>query len=518
MTKLSFNEVQKTRFKPSLMAHKNSEFIEEFLGLDNRAAAVRLSIGFSLRFSGTVDAVQNSQGIEISGDTIFGKKPDEVNFWIALLCTYENNTKSDTEFTFDDFRKSVYFHWERGAKKLVDEIDKSGRNYTDFLGQLAEVANNDFVSQQGSSTAFKNTNTNQNGEVSTTNKENDIKDNILRELRDLGVKEIASIIQGPRITRYAIKLVHSSQYDQIRKRLGNIAVATGVSEELIDISHEQMVVNIDIPREDKSWKTYGLEHFKKWLSEDHKSDGHLNLYLGVDMLETPYKFDLLTSPHLLIAGSTGGGKSTCLHSIICSLIQKKSPEQLKLALIDPKQTELSDYRNSKHLFKGEIATQIDAIEDLLRDVIDEMESRNSLFADINVRGIVEATNAGELLPYIVVVIDELANLFIDSNLRERFEPLISKLATMGRTAGIHLIGCTQRPDAKTIDGQIRQNLTSKIALKVNKKSESVIIMEEDGAEQLLGKGDMWVKWNGQLGKVRLQGVYLTTDDVNCLIR
>ncbi|MCX8501767.1 MAG: FtsK/SpoIIIE domain-containing protein, partial [Alphaproteobacteria bacterium] len=221
--------------------------------------------------------------------------------------------------------------------------------------------------------------------------------------------------------------------------------------------------------------------------------------------------------HLLIAGSTGGGKSTCLHAIICSLIQKMAPDQLKLALIDPKQTELTDYRNCSHLFHDQIATHIDGIEDLLQDVIEEMESRNSQFAQLNVRDFADANSSGYSLPFIVVVIDELANLFIDSNLRERFEPLVAKLATMGRSSGIHLIGCTQRPDSKTIDGQIRQNLTSKIALKVNKKSESRIIMDEEGAEQLLGKGDMWVKWNGQLNKIRIQGVYLSSDDVRRIV-
>lgn len=218
--------------------------------------------------------------------------------------------------------------------------------------------------------------------------------------------------------------------------------------------------------------------------------------------------DLTKMPHLLVAGTTGSGKSVLMHSIICSLIYNNNADDLQLALIDPKRVELSLYKKLGHVYKVAINPQ-ESI-DLLDDLINDMEYRYTKMEKHDIRDIKEYINqSGDRLPTIVLVIDELAHLVLsDKNIEKK----IVVLASMGRAAGIHIIAATQRPDAKVLSGLLRANLPSRIALRVNKAAESRIILDDKGAEELKGRGDMLLSMGGNK-PVRLQGFYIKDSDL-----
>lgn len=214
--------------------------------------------------------------------------------------------------------------------------------------------------------------------------------------------------------------------------------------------------------------------------------------------------DLAKMPHLLVAGTTGSGKSVFLNISILSLISKLGPEQCKLALIDPKRVEFSLYRSIPHLY-APIATKLDQVDALLTKLLDEMESRYELMQKVDVKSI-KAYNEQETtkLPYIVIIIDELADLMMTSG--HEVSDKITRLAQLSRAAGMHIIMATQRPVAEIMTGLIKSNMPARISFRVESKADSRIILDEIGAETLKGSGEMLFKCNGTIEKY--QGIYV----------
>ena len=227
-------------------------------------------------------------------------------------------------------------------------------------------------------------------------------------------------------------------------------------------------------------------------------------------------------PHLLIAGATGSGKSVCVNSIICSLLMRTTPDQVKLMLVDPKKVELSNYNGIPHLLAPVITDPKKAAK-ALRVVVEEMDRRYELFAASNARNIsgyntkVHQYNQDhqddphEVLPFIVVILDEVADLMMVAS--KDVEDCIMRISQMARAAGIHLIVATQRPSTDVITGVVKANIPSRIAFAVSSSIDSRTILDASGAEKLLGKGDMLFSPMGASAPVRVQGTFVSDDEI-----
>lgn len=253
--------------------------------------------------------------------------------------------------------------------------------------------------------------------------------------------------------------------------------------------------------------------------EFQNSSSPLTLALGKDIAGNNTICHLEKLPHLLMAGMTDSGKSTCLHSMIVSLMYKSSPEDVRLILIDPKQVEFSVYKGMPHLLGANVITDTQQTIRALSWAINEMERRYMLFSACKVRNIAEygkseavASGAEQKLPYIVIIVDELAYLMSGTD-RKTLEERIMRLAQKARAAGIHMVLATQRPDVNVITGTIKANLPSRIAFVVKNRVDSRIILDENGAETLLGHGDMLYAPIGIADPHRVQGAYISDEEI-----
>ena len=245
------------------------------------------------------------------------------------------------------------------------------------------------------------------------------------------------------------------------------------------------------------------------------ADYALPLTLGVMPDGNTLCADLAAMPHLLVAGTTGSGKSVALHTMILSLIGTYDADELAFVMIDPKQVELSYYTNLPHMM-FEAATDLDTAIERLNWLVEEMDTRFAALSDIGVRDIAtynQRVTAGDRLPYIVTVIDELADLMLSG--KKLVEDPLVRLAQKARAVGIHLIVATQRPSSKVITGLIKANFPTRIALRVASKIDSRVILDANGAEALLGKGDMLFSQGSTVQ--RLQGAFVSTDEIETLM-
>lgn len=278
-------------------------------------------------------------------------------------------------------------------------------------------------------------------------------------------------------------------------------------------------VGIEVPNRDSN--TVGLkELMESDIFQAVKQKGRLVISLGEDVKGKPVVTDLSRMPHLLIAGATGAGKSVCINSIIVSILLTHTPETVRLLMIDPKMVELTVYNDVPHLLSP-VVTDVDRASGILFWAVKEMERRYQLFSKANTRDIdrynTEQRNKGEeVLPYIVVIVDEMADLMMSSP--EEVEKHIIRLAQMARAVGIHLIIATQRPSVDVITGLIKANFPARIAFAVTSQTDSRVILDVPGAERLLGKGDMLFMAPDASKLERLQGTFLSDDEINRVAR
>ncbi|MDP1611084.1 MAG: FtsK/SpoIIIE domain-containing protein [Sulfuritalea sp.] len=345
----------------------------------------------------------------------------------------------------------------------------------------------------------------------------DRRQDVVDALTEIGVDaEVQEVTDGPRLSRYYLHLTDVNQLDRLRRGLDKLALSLNLQQEGVFLAagDEARVVCLDLPRPRETWHALPGHLLKDW-SRDHAGAEALPVWPGVDAAGKPFCFDLATAPHLLVGGTTGSGKSICIHALLLSLLWRQPANGIRLLLIDPKEVEFAPYRGLPHLVGSKVFSSAKESASGLRDLVKEMDARHHRFQEIGVANLAEAQAKGESLPRIVVVIEELADLVTQTGDVE--EPLV-RLAQKSRSAGIHLVLATQRPDAETFSGLLRSNIPARIALAVQKSSESKIILDEVGAEKLLGLGDMLVKPASGAEPVRVHGLLVRRDDIAACVR
>jgi S-DNA-T family DNA segregation ATPase FtsK/SpoIIIE len=411
----------------------------------------------------------------------------------------------------DLFRAAVRKHWHRGAHLLMEDWRETSCDFDKFLEIL--------ISRRAGLPDFVNISNKYESEKSgSVEKPLDISAQLLKSLTDIGISaEIKGLVHGPRVTCYKVYLEDVNQLDKLRRGLERLSLALNLhgAQPTLSYGDEAKTVCLDIPRPRTSWRLADFPKLREWISKTPVDEECLVVYPGVDVLGNPYSFDLVSAPHLLVGGTTGSGKSVCLHTLILSLLLQTSPTLLKFVLIDTKQVEFSIYRESKYLYGGSAAFDLSTARERILELVQEMETRYNIFATAGVSNIKDAHKSGIALPYIVVFIEELADLVLQD---DNIEDQIVRLAQKARAAGIHLVLATQRPDSDTFSGLLRSNIPARIALTVRTAKESKIILEETGAESLLGAGDMLVKTRPGEQADRVHGVQATRSDIEKVLK
>ncbi len=322
-----------------------------------------------------------------------------------------------------------------------------------------------------------------------------------------------NIFPGPIITRFEFKPASGIKVAQIVNLADDLALSMQAERiRIVAPIPGKPAVGVEIPNKVKR----GI-FVKEILSSKafKESDSKLLIALGKTISGESYCADLAKMPHLLIAGSTGSGKSVCLNCIITSLIFRLHPDEIRFILIDPKRLELSIYDGLPHLEKP-VVTEMKDAEKLLTDAVLEMENRYRKLARAGVRNITEYNHKEkEVLPYLVIIVDELADLMMTGS--NRVESLITRLAQMARAVGIHLILATQRPSVDVITGLIKANFSSRIAFQTASKVDSRTILDANGAEKLLGRGDMLFSSPGFPEAMRIHGAYISGGETERLV-
>ena len=459
---------------------------------------LRLALARSLQIttppSDEFDQVdQKGPGYRLEQITGKGSEKDYDDPIRALLSVYHGIDLFENE---KGYRKYLQRHVRRGLK----EIRTSWSRNHDFVSYLQQELLAGIIDQ--------------------TKPEHPVdKDRLLAALREIGVMaKLRERVEGARLSRCLLFLPDVHQYDRLRRGLDKLAMILGMGDRgiILQATDEPKVVAIDLPRPAESWKPVNSTSLWKWLESDTKRNQLLPVWLGQDVLGRDFAFDLAEAPHLLVAGTTGSGKSVCLHSIIISLLASMPTQKLQLALIDPKKVEFARYEKVSNLYGGEVVNLPDKVFMLLERLVREMETRHEQLQRVGVTSLAEGLDKHTLeLPFIVVVVEELADLLMQS--REIETPLV-RLAQKARASGIHLILATQRPDAATLTGLLRSNIPSRIALRVQKSTESKIILDEVGAEALLGKGDILAKVPPHGVPIRVHGAKITTDDFSFMFQ
>lgn len=327
---------------------------------------------------------------------------------------------------------------------------------------------------------------------------------------------------GPSVTKYEIKPAVGVRVNRISNLADDLALALAAKDVRIEAPIPgKSLVGIEVPNSEIATVTFR----ELWEQAKTNPSKLLEVPLGKAVNGTARSFDLARMPHLLVAGSTGSGKSVAVNGIIASILMKARPEQVKFMMIDPKMVELSVYNDIPHLLIPVVTNPRKAAK-ALQKVVDEMENRYELFSHVGVRNIagynakVESFNAQSEekkipLPLIVVIVDELADLMMVAS--KEVEDAIIRLGQKARAAGIHMILATQRPSVDVISGLIKANVPSRIAFAVSSGTDSRTILDENGAEKLLGRGDMLFKPIDENHPIRLQGSFISDDDVERIV-
>ncbi|HEW3870855.1 TPA: DNA translocase FtsK [Streptococcus pneumoniae] len=327
---------------------------------------------------------------------------------------------------------------------------------------------------------------------------------------------------GPSVTKYEVKPAVGVRVNRISNLSDDLALALAAKDVRIEAPIPgKSLIGIEMPNSDIATVSFR----ELWEQSQTKAENFLEIPLGKAVNGTARAFDLSKMPHLLVAGSTGSGKSVAVNGIIASILMKARPDQVKFMMVDPKMVELSVYNDIPHLLIP-VVTNPRKASKALQKVVDEMENRYELFAKVGVRNIagfnakVEEFNAQSEykqipLPFIVVIVDELADLMMVAS--KEVEDAIIRLGQKARAAGIHMILATQRPSVDVISGLIKANVPSRVAFAVSSGTDSRTILDENGAEKLLGRGDMLFKPIDENHPVRLQGSFISDDDVERIV-
>ncbi len=372
---------------------------------------------------------------------------------------------------------------------------------------------------------------------------NMMSDLLIKKLKDFNIDiTVESVQPGPVITRFEIELAAGIKASQVVGLSRDLARALSVvSIRVVENIPGKPFMGIEIPNQSRE-----IVYLTETLSSDEfeKQKGPLPIALGKDIAGKPVVTELSKTPHLLVAGTTGSGKSVCINTLIMSIVYSRTPEQVRLIMVDPKMLELSVYEDIPHLLTP-VVTDMKKAANALRWCIGEMDRRFLLMSKLGVRNIAAynkkietAANKGNVIkdplfepdesnpeaqaddltvfPYIVVIVDELADLMMIT--KKKIEEVIIRIAQRARAAGIHLVLATQRPSVDVVTGLIKANVPSRIAFQVSSRADSRTVLDQMGAEQLLGQGDMLFMPPGTAYPVRVHGAFVSDDEVRNVTR
>ena len=343
---------------------------------------------------------------------------------------------------------------------------------------------------------------------------------------------VVEIETGPVIAQFEVELEAGLRLSKITSLADDLAIALRVpSVRIVAPIPGKNTVGIEVPNAERQ-----IVRLREVIEESNGKAQKMSIpiYLGKDVSGKPMVVDLATLPHLLIAGRTGTGKSVCLNTIIVSMLMSRRPDEVRMIMIDPKMVELSQYKTLPHLMHP-VVTDMRKAEAILAWAVEKMEERYALLARAGVRHIAGYNQLGEEelmdrlqpesdeerreipthLPYIVMVADELADLMMTS--AKEVETHIIRLAQKSRAVGIHLVLATQKPTVDVITGLIKSNLPARIAFQVASRTDSRVVLDEMGADKLLGNGDMLFLWPGTSTLIRGQGTYVSDDEINRIV-
>ncbi len=352
---------------------------------------------------------------------------------------------------------------------------------------------------------------------------------IVNKLANFGIAaEIVGASVGPAVTQYELRLAESIRVNKVQGFESDLAAALkAVSVRVVAPIPGRDTIGIEVPNPERQ-KVYMRDLLDQF---GRSEDLAIPLYLGKDVGGSPIVEDLAKMPHLLIAGTTGSGKSVCINTILLSILMTRTPQQVKLVLVDPKMVELQAYKRVPHLC-CDVVTNMKKAPGVLQWAVDEMENRYALLSAAGVNHIKNYNRLGQQelakrlkrepdpervqLPYVVIVIDEFADLM--NVAQNEVEELIQRLAQKSRAVGMHVILATQRPSSEVITGIIKANLPCQIAFKVNRRIDSRVILDANGAEKLLGFGDMLYMPPGGAALLRAQGTFVADDEMQAVVR
>jgi S-DNA-T family DNA segregation ATPase FtsK/SpoIIIE len=342
-------------------------------------------------------------------------------------------------------------------------------------------------------------------------------DTIEQTLKSFGIKaEVVDVLIGPSVTQYALDLALGIKVSKITNLTNNLALALATQSIRLETPIPgTSYIGIEVPNTDRE-TVFLKEAMQELLVYQEKM--LLPMAIGKDIHGKMIIVDLQKMPHMLVAGATGSGKSILTNGFIVSLLMTRTPDQVKFIMVDPKQVELSDYNGIPHLLTP-VITEMDKVLNTLKWAIAEMETRYTLFREAKVKNI-EGYNqmmGYAALPYIVVVIDEMADMMMSTN-RVETEAGIVRLAQKARATGIHLLLATQRPSVDVITGLIKANIPGRIGMSVTTNVDSRVILDQIGAEALLGRGDMLFKDPAKQKPFRIQGIWVSPEEIQKIVR
>jgi S-DNA-T family DNA segregation ATPase FtsK/SpoIIIE len=342
-------------------------------------------------------------------------------------------------------------------------------------------------------------------------------DTIEKTLESFGITaRVVEVNLGPAVTQYALEVALGTKLSKITSLERDLALALSAPTGTIRIEAPipgRNLVGIELPN--RSAEFVPLRKMME-SEEMRETKSKLEVALGLDVSGRPVIADIAKMPHILIAGQTGSGKSVCINAFLGSLLFRAAPTEVKLILVDPKRVELTHYNGIPHLLSP-VIVEPDKVLSALRWILAEMDRRYKLFAQAGARNIdsYNEMSGFQVLPYIVLFIDELADIMLFSPVE--VEDAITRIAQMSRATGIHMVLATQRPSVDVITGLIKANIPSRIAFAVASQVDSRVILDTQGAEKLLGRGDMLYLPPEQAKPVRIQGAFVNDKEINALV-